>query len=102
MKTIAACTFLFALLVMPISAGRHCVDAPRAALPNSSCMRTFSSCRTTCIVTFAPDEQDDIIINNPMANACLLDCDVDLAACIINVVSTPVVTTIINALPWGR
>ena len=56
-------------------------DVAIAHPPKSSCFSTFLACRQYCVNTYAPNEGDPFVFNQ-QANACLLDCDVDVARCV--------------------
>jgi hypothetical protein len=81
MKRVLSLTGALSCLFVLVSVMPGPTDLAVAHPPKSSCFATFLSCRTYCVNTFAPNEGDPIVWN-PRANACLLDCDVDVTRCV--------------------
>lgn len=81
MKRMVALTGVLSCLFILVSVMPRPDDVAVAHAPKSSCFATFLSCRTYCVTTFAPNEGNPIVWD-PRANACLLDCDVDVTRCV--------------------
>ncbi|MDH4038919.1 MAG: hypothetical protein OEY32_14880 [Candidatus Krumholzibacteria bacterium] len=80
MKQVIALSGLLSAVFLLVSVAPN----PEVAIahpPKSSCFATFLTCRIYCVNTFAPNEGEPIVWNQ-QANACLLDCDVDVTRCV--------------------
>lgn len=94
-KTFTLTGVMACLIVVALAPGVP--DIAAAHPPKSSCFSTFRHCRQYCVNRYAPDEGDPIVWN-PEANACLLDCDLDVARCIIERLGGRVVEDLVKKL----